>query len=195
MKIKLFGITLQDLIPFAPFAVIAVGIFILWMNAGTGAAWSGAFGGPVGGAIGFFAATWHDTWRRKQELAALKASIYAEICDRAARCVNDYIKPWRDLKIKDAKTSQLREIEKFSPADPVVFPAVAAKLGLLEPKVLFAVTQFYFRLAALSQAIQYVHNVRPTEVPWSKDNDEAHAKLITTRRAAVLGQRWRPLKD
>jgi hypothetical protein len=156
-------------------------------NTNAGAAWSGVFGALVGGVLTFAATRWHNNEQRKGELAALKASIYAEIADRVARCVNDYIKPWRDLKVKDPNTLQLKEIEKFSPTDPVVFPAVASKLGVLEPKVMFAVTQFYFRLAALSQAIEYVYNVRPTEVPWEKKNDEAHVKLIVTRLRSCFG--------
>ena len=90
---------------------------------------------------------------RAQEIAALKASIYSDIADRAARCLNDYISPWRDLRSDDRWLTAER-VEMFRPATPVVYPAIAGKVGLLKAEVLVPVTQFYFRLDALSHAIE-----------------------------------------
>jgi hypothetical protein len=117
-------------------------------DAGIDGAWVGVIGTLVGvlagGAIGYFITNLHDRQRRKQEIADLKVSLYAEIADRAARCVNDYLKPWRDLKITSSNSLPAGRVEKFRPTDPVVFLGVAGKIGLLGPTALLAVTQFYF---------------------------------------------------
>lgn len=90
---------------------------------------------------------------RDQETDALKASIYSDIADRAARCLNDYINPWRNLRSDDPSLTAER-VEMFRPATSVLYPAIAGKVGLLEVEVLVPVMQFYFRLDALSHAIE-----------------------------------------
>jgi hypothetical protein len=156
-------------------------------DAGIDGAWVGVIGTLVGvlagGAIGYFITNLHDRQRRKQEIADLKVSLYAEIADRAARCVNDYLKPWRDLKITSSNSLPAGRVEKFRPTDPVVFPGVAGKIGLLGPTALLAVTQFYFRLDALSQAIESICNdyKRHENEEWVKARDEAHVRLIVDR--------------
>ena len=150
----------------------------------TGTVWIGLVGVLLGGVIGLFSAWWLDRRRRVQEIADLKASIYAEIADRSARCVNDYLKPWRDLQ---AHTLSADRIGKFRPTDPVVFPGIAGKLGLFDAEALIAVTQFYFRLAALSEAIEslradYERRGSLSGLLSSVDPaDEARVEVIVTR--------------
>lgn len=163
----------------------------------TGSAWIGLGGVALGGAIGFFSAWWLDHWRRVQEIAALKASIYAEIADRAARCINDYLDPWRNLK---ANTLSSERIGKFRPMDPVVFPSIAGKLGLLEAEALIAVTQFYFRLEALSQAIdslRAVYEQRENEsgLPVVKSGDDSRVAVIVTRLRSCFEPALRAIKS
>jgi hypothetical protein len=67
----------------------------------------------------------------------MRASLYAEIVDRASRCANDYIIPWRNWGTR-----------KFERED--------AKFLLLDAEILLAVTQFYFRLSVLRDAIELV---------------------------------------
>jgi hypothetical protein len=82
----------------------------------------------------------------------MRASLYAEIVDRASRCANDYIIPWRNCGTRKFE----REDAKFLPSQPLVLPSLASKLGLLDAEILLAVTQFYFRLSVLRDAIELV---------------------------------------
>ena len=77
----------------------------------------GVVGALVGGVIGIFGPTYHDRRRRELELEELKASLYAEIADCAARCVSDYLKPWRDWKPTAANPLKLDRVAKFRPKD------------------------------------------------------------------------------
>jgi hypothetical protein len=79
------------------------------------------------------------------EAKDIAASLHAEIADRAARCLNDYVKPWKtyeDEAYTQPKVPPLSWVSKFRPVEPVVYPAVAAKLGLLAPDALFPVVEF-----------------------------------------------------
>jgi hypothetical protein len=108
----------------------------------------------IGAIVGFFLAKLLDWGRRRKEAADVTRSLYDEIADRAARCLNDYVDPWRAYeKSKDMKAAR---IGKFRPAQPVVYPAVAAKLGLIKSHALFSVIFFYFRLDAVRREIDDV---------------------------------------
>lgn len=93
---------------------------------------------------------------REKETHDVTASLHAEISDRAARCLNDYLNPWKSYADKAFELKKARDrtnINKFRPMSPVVYPAVGSKLGLLSPDALFCVTQFYFRLAVVQREI------------------------------------------
>lgn len=115
----------------------------------------------------------------EQERAALKAGLYAEISDRAARCVNDYVTPWKDWPESRRLTPEIR---KFAPTENVVLSGVAGKLGLLDASTLPAVTQFYFRLAVLAQAIDFVASEKERRTSTTLDpyHDE-HVAMIQAR--------------
>jgi hypothetical protein len=181
----------QDLQFFTALAALGayvLGVFSGQLFIGQGAAWAGVGGALVGGLISFTATELHDRRRRVRELAALKASIYAEIADRAARCVNDYLNPWSDLRIERFDTLSAERVRMFRPTDPVVLPGISGKIGILDARVLLAVTQFYFRLDALSQAIESVgaicerrENDKYGESQMEMMQDDRGAKLIATR--------------
>src|SRR4051794_21273149 len=97
----------------------AAGLFV---GGATASAFTGVTGALVGGAIAFLSVTYNNHRNRQQELAALKASIYAEIADRAARCVNDYLVPWRSWGNRKLTAE---DIIKFRPTDPAVLSGVA----------------------------------------------------------------------
>lgn len=93
---------------------------------------------------------------RNKEAQDVAASLHAEIADRAARCLNDYLVPWKRFELEtysQAKVPPLSWVSKFRPIDPVVYPAVASKMGLLSPDALFCVVQFYFRLNVVQREI------------------------------------------
>jgi hypothetical protein len=132
-----------------------------------------------------------------QEIDDLKASIYAEIADRAARCVNDYLVPWRDAK-PDKLSAEW--VGKFRPMDPVVFPGIAGKLGLFDAESLIAVTQFYFRLEALSQALDSLRvecerRENISEVRSVKPGDDGRVGLIVTRLRSCFEPALRAIKS
>ncbi|BBC00117.1 hypothetical protein [Bradyrhizobium elkanii] len=151
-------------------------------------------GGIIGGAMTLVAAVvaWrgieHQVQKQvdlaadllEQDRAALKAGLYAEISDRAARCVNDYVNPWRDWPRTRFLTTDIR---KFTPTENVVLPAVAGKLGLLDASTLPAVTQFYFRLAVLAQAIDFVASE-------TERNDTAVTGLLQDQHVNMIKERF-----
>lgn len=167
----------QDIILFTALASLAgagtAALVIILSGSGVSAGWIGLAGTILGSAISFGAVTYHDNRRQKKEIEAMRASLYAEIVDRAARCANDHIDPWR----KWGARKIVREDAKFLPSLPLVLPAVAGKLGLLDAEILLAVTQFYFRLAVLRDAIQLV-----SEDPNTSDE-------IRTQRVDMIQRR------
>jgi hypothetical protein len=139
-----------DLILFTT-AACFVGFFLGIVSAASGptiAANSGAWavaGTLTGGMIGFGATTYHDHMRRAKELSDVVASLYVEIADRGARCLNDYIAPWHHVERVPTEKKKGSWVGKFRPVDPVVYSGSAAKLGLLPADTLIAIVHFYFR--------------------------------------------------
>jgi hypothetical protein len=101
---------------------------------------------------------WHDRRRREQETIDLKASIYAEIADFSARCLNDYFVPWSRLRVTDTNKLTAERVQNFRPTRAIVVAGVAGKLGALatDAPLLTAVTQFYYRYDALAQMVESV---------------------------------------
>ncbi|MCK1716434.1 hypothetical protein [Bradyrhizobium sp. 141] len=146
----------------------------------------GLIGTLVGSGISFGAVTFHDNQRLKQEIKAMRASLYAEIIDRVARCANDYIDPWRDWGTRKIVSDDA----KFLPSFPLVLPAVAAKLGLLDAEILLAVTQFYFRLSVLRDAIELVSEDPNT----SEEIRSQRVEMVQRRLLSCFGPALRSLK-
>ena len=195
----------QDLMFFTALAALggfAAGVAVapLALGATTGAsAWTGVVGALVGGSIGIFGTTYHDRRRRKLELEELKASLYAEIADRAARCVNDYLKPWRRWEPTAANPLTRERVAKFRPKDPLIFNAVAGKLGLLPADVLIPVMEFYYRLDHLTSAIESLAALcaareKPGQSPPKEAEDEGRAKRIVDRLQSCFEPALRALQ-
>lgn len=112
----------------------------------------------VGAALTYMITKILDRGRRRNEAREISLSLYNEIADRSARCLNDYIKPLREFEKGSHREGNMptSRLAKFRPADPVVYPAVAGKLGLINPEALFPILQFYFRLDAVRREIDYV---------------------------------------
>jgi len=163
-------------------------------------AWIGVIGTIlgtlVGGVLTYVATARQDSRRRAQELADLKASIYSEIADRAARCVNDYLDPWRD-NVRLNKLSP-EWVGKFRPTDPVVLPGVAGKLGLLDGETLLAVTQFYFRLDVLTKALESLCaslERRGSVKGLAHEADKARVEAIARRLESCFNPALRALQN
>lgn len=125
------------------------------------AAW-GVVGALVGALISAGVGTWtaRELYHRQQEKEArdFAVSLHAEIADRAARCVSDYLSPWKQIAAGAGRTRKATAawIAKFRPADPIVYSGVGAKIGLLPAAAIFPVLQFYFRLDAYRREIDSV---------------------------------------
>jgi hypothetical protein len=80
----------------------------------------------------------------------------------------------------------LSSVSKFRPVDPVVYPAVASKLGLLNPEAVFPILQFYFRLDALRREIDVLltDEIYDSETKFAKVR--RRLRLITTRFREAL---------
>lgn len=91
---------------------------------------------------------------RKQEKEDVTTALYQELADRVARCLNDYLSPWKGYYVGDSITPmQVHRLQKFRPADLVVYPQLAGKLGLVDTQALGRLIHFYFRLDAIRRDI------------------------------------------
>jgi hypothetical protein len=150
----------------------------LW---GTATTIMGAILGVLGAA---FVQRYMSQVNREKEAHDVAASLHAEISDRAARCLNDYLNPWKsyaDQALKLKKARDRTDINKFRPMSPVAYPAVASKLGLLSPDAIFCVAQFYFRLGVIQREIDDLLNDKHVFV-------EADLVKVKTRYAVVTGR-------
>ncbi|UGY14225.1 hypothetical protein HAP48_0037560 [Bradyrhizobium septentrionale] len=147
--------------------------------------------------------------RADKERASLSASIYAEIADRAARCLNDYIRPWSVWEDRQIEPT----VRAFLPERAVVYPGAVEKLGLLDQPVVVGAVQFYSRLSAVAQAMEFIAADKerlwetvqksPATAQWIDPLRNTHARLITERLqscfqpalAALKGLGERPSVD
>lgn len=177
--------------------------------------WLGFYGAIVGGTMTLIGAgaAWFAVRRQINEQrnladeeaakqrASLRASIYAEIADRAARCLNDYIEPWSGWGDGRLEPTIVRG---FLPEKAVVYPGAVEKLGLLDQSVVVATVQFYSRLSAVGQAMEFVAADKdtlwqrvlksPETVQWIDIRGDTHANLITERLQSCFGPALAALK-
>jgi hypothetical protein len=159
MRIAVVALVILVLVNSIIFLAGAVAIASMISAAGAHPAAWGLVGAIIGALLSAGVGRWtaKDLFRRQHEKEArdLAISIHAELADRAARCVSDYIHPWKEVKAMVGRTNKGTSswVAKFRPADPVVYPSVAGKIGLLPAEAIFPVLQFYFRLDALRREI------------------------------------------
>lgn len=170
--------------------------------------WLGFWGAIVGGSMTLLGAiaAWFAVQRQikeqrrlaeeqaASELASLGASIYAEIADRAARCLNDYIEPWSGWENGRLEPTI---VNQFLPQKAVVYPGVVEKLGLLDQAVVVAAVQFYSRLSAVEQTMEFVARDKeplwqavlksPETTQWLDIRREEHVRLIAERLQSCFG--------
>lgn len=97
--------------------------------------------------------------QRKRILSAL----YIEIFGFAARCARDTDTWHKEAMLEDrrgkgdrsvGKRRSLRDMLKFEPNIPVAYPTLAGNLGILEPDVQAAISEFYYRLEAVARDVR-----------------------------------------
>lgn len=90
------------------------------------------------------------------------SGLYVEVFARAARCARD-AHTWRNEVLLEKKRGSgekvgkrriVKELLKFEPSAPVVYPALAESHGMLEPEVQARLSEFYYRLEAVNRDIQ-----------------------------------------
>lgn len=102
----------------------------------------------VGGLIaaGFLVA--HEWIKSPIRAADLSVVLHAEISDRAARCCFD-CETWAGyVQRQPMKKRNSFDIKKFTPLAPVIYPATASQLAILNAATTRSIIEFYFRLGA-----------------------------------------------
>ena len=136
---------------------------------------SGVIGAVLGAAFTYAGTKLLDRGGRQNETRDVTESLYNEIAERAARCLNDHLIPWRDYKKENFDRAR---VAKFKPVAPVVYPGVASKLGLLHPIIASRVLLFYTALDAIEREIEDAKNDFP---PRGKHLTEHRKKLVADR--------------
>lgn len=77
----------------------------------------------------------------------LSVVLHAEISNRAARCCFDF-ETWRAYLEPPLKKRNSFDVAKFCPVAPVIYPATASQLAILNTQTTRHIIEFYFRLAA-----------------------------------------------
>jgi hypothetical protein len=150
------------------------------------AAWVQAIGSVVAiGAAVWIAAHQHDSQvhRERAELENMKKALFHELANRVGRCCFDFEHPWHQhLEVLDAmKVFRLR---KFVPEPPVIYPAVAPKIGTLEDDEAQAVIAFYIALAAWRRDIE--NNADEFQQQGNEDVDEVRIRHLALRLRETL---------
>src|SRR5207244_3605558 len=138
---------------------------------------TGAVGLVVGAVLTFIVTKLLDSGRRQNETRDVMESLYNEIAERAARCLNDHLAPWRDYEKENFDRAR---VAKFKPVAPMVYPGVASKLGLLHPIIASRVLLFYTALDAIER-----------EIEDAKNDFSPRAKHLTEHRKKLVADRFR----
>ncbi|MGF1594432.1 MAG: hypothetical protein ACFCUW_14200 [Kiloniellaceae bacterium] len=130
--------------------------------------------------------------RRVREREELVVTLYHEVADRAARCLNDYLVPWQKYErgLPPDETMNGARAGKFRPTDPVVYPLVAGRLGTAGREVIGPVVQFYFALDAVRREVDGV----VADYPDLDVLPEDRARLVALRLRQTLNPALRCLK-
>lgn len=92
--------------------------------------------------------------RRPRQARDLARAIYEELANRVARFVFDFEDPWSkwidEKNCRPGEVSELR-LRKFMPIPPVIYPATAAQMSLLQDGAQQAIILFYVSLAVYIQ--------------------------------------------
>jgi hypothetical protein len=84
------------------FALVSVVAIVGLLQTNT--LFTGLIGLAAGATFSYFGTRILDAGRRKNEARDVSESLYNEIADRAARCLNDYLVPWRKFESKGKMT-------------------------------------------------------------------------------------------
>jgi len=98
----------------------------------------------------------------QQRYQRILSGLYVEIFAHAARCARDAFTWLNEDNLENnrakGETTQprrtIKNLQKFTPSHPVVYPALAENHGLLDPAAQAALSEFYFRIQLIIQDVQ-----------------------------------------
>lgn len=90
--------------------------------------------------------------RRRRDTKTLARAIHCELANRVARCCFDFESPWKALLTQQTDMPAFR-LRKFTPEPPIIYPAAAAQIAMLEGAA-SAIIEFYIFLAAWRRDIE-----------------------------------------
>lgn len=158
------------------------------------AAWVGAGALIVGVLVAECLAWWREWRRQSNERHNIRRSLYHEVADRVGRCLNDYIDPWaryHNWTLPQGEPMPIRRLLKFRPVEPVMYPNLAARLGLLSDEILAPVTHFFFRLDAIRRDIDHWGLMQDLDTDLAAKGD---TRLIARRFGDALGSGLKALE-
>lgn len=113
------------------------------------------FAVAFGGLMTYFATVAHDERQRRGEAEDVARALYHEVLNRAGRCWFDYRNPWQYRAFPGHEEMSGERIQKFRPTDPVIYPSMGEKLGLVKGDALANVIKFYSSLDAWGRDMEY----------------------------------------
>src|SRR5688572_9660703 len=85
------------------------------------------FGALIGTGSVFFI----EELRREREKTTMTLSLFYELANRVARCCFDFEDPWHKFLARAESMDEFR-LRKFISEPPIIYPAVAPQLSMLE---------------------------------------------------------------
>lgn len=138
----------------------------------------------MGVVLSVFLTRLSEALNRSSERKELARALYSELANRLARCCFDFEKPWSDW-VDDKKASHnvdVLRIRRFMPFPPLVFPATASKLALLNNDVQQALITFYVALDAYRKDMSEI-----------ADRFQSNGTVPATFVALIAGRLFRTL--
>jgi len=108
----------------------------------------------LGALIAIFSVILVDEYKREAQATDLARALYEELANRVARCCFDFETPWeRWVELANCKPNEVNVIRLrgFIPFSPIVYPATASHIALLNDDSQQALITFYATLTAYQQ--------------------------------------------
>ena len=93
--------------------------------------------------------------KRPADVADLSRAIHTELADRVARCCFDYEAPWGKYdQHEDNRPMDPNRLRRFASFPPIIYPATAGQIAILDDDALQSLMKFYYRLAAWQRDVE-----------------------------------------
>lgn len=93
---------------------------------------------------------------KKRERKEIARALVHEVGDRAARCLHDYIDPWREVFLNDTDANmEPGRLQKFAPVSLEVYRNLGAKALLLDSRTNGKISDFHYRIESTRRDILF----------------------------------------